>query len=67
RALDDCHTKTWTLLVLHDLDTGAMEHLDGFIRRLLAQRIEIVQDFPPDCVPLRAGKIMFPMEDYISR
>jgi peptidoglycan/xylan/chitin deacetylase (PgdA/CDA1 family) len=65
RALDDCRARTWTLVVLHDLDTGAMKHLDGFIQRLLAQNFEIVQDFPPDCVPLRAGKVMRSMENYV--
>ncbi len=66
RALEDCQTKEWTLLVLHDIDTGAMKHLDGFIQCLLAQRIEIVQDFPPDCVPLRTGKAVLPMKGYVN-
>jgi peptidoglycan/xylan/chitin deacetylase (PgdA/CDA1 family) len=66
RALADCQTKDWTLLVLHDLDTGAMKHLEAFIQRLLVQRIEIVQEFPPNCVPMRAGIVVFPMESYIS-
>ena len=61
-ALDDCQTQEWTLLVLHDIDTGAMKQLDGFIQRLLAQRIEISQDFPPDCVPMHAGKVVLPMK-----
>jgi hypothetical protein len=66
RALDDCQTKDWTLLVLHDLDTGAMKQLDGFIQRLLAHGLKIVQDFPPDCVPLRAGEVLLPMAGYIT-
>jgi peptidoglycan/xylan/chitin deacetylase (PgdA/CDA1 family) len=66
RALADCQTREWTLLVLHDIDTGAMKHLDRFIERLLAQRVQIVQDFPPDCVPLRAGKVILPMQKYIK-
>lgn len=66
RALADCQTNAWTLLVLHDIDTGAMIHLDRFIQRLLGQGIQIVQDFPPECVPMRAGKVLRPMEDYVS-
>lgn len=66
RALADCQTRDWTLLVLHDIDTGAMNNLDGFIQRLLAQQVEIVQDFPPDCVPLRAGKAVLPMKGYVN-
>jgi peptidoglycan-N-acetylglucosamine deacetylase len=66
RALTSCQSQAWTLLVLHDLDTGAMKHLDEFIGRLLAQGLEVVQDFPSDCVPLRAGEVVLPMQDYIS-
>jgi peptidoglycan/xylan/chitin deacetylase (PgdA/CDA1 family) len=66
RALADCQTKAWTLLVLHDIDTGAMKYLDGFIQSLLAQGSEIVQDFPPDCVPLRRGEVIGPMQGYIN-
>lgn len=66
RALDDCQTKAWTLLVLHDIDTGAMNYLDQFIQRLLKQPIEIVQDFPPECVPMRAGKVVLSMEGYVN-
>jgi peptidoglycan/xylan/chitin deacetylase (PgdA/CDA1 family) len=66
RALADCRAKAWTLLVLHDIDTGAMKYLDGFIQSLLAQGSEIVQDFPPDCVPLRRGEVIRPMQGYIN-
>jgi peptidoglycan-N-acetylglucosamine deacetylase len=66
RALASCQSHAWTLLVLHDIDTGAMKHLDEFIERLLAQDLEIVQDFPPDCIPLRAGEVVLPMQGYIS-
>jgi hypothetical protein len=34
RALADCRSRPWTLVVLHDLPTGAMAHLDEFITRL---------------------------------
>jgi hypothetical protein len=43
-----------------------MKQLDNFIQRLLALDLNIVQDFPPDCVPLRAGKVMLPMAGYVS-
>jgi hypothetical protein len=43
-----------------------MKYLDGFIQSLLAQGSEIVQDFPPDCVPLRRGEVIGPMQGYIN-
>ena len=33
RALSDCQSRDWTLLVLHDLPNGAMAHLEEFIAR----------------------------------
>ena len=40
------------LVVLHDLPTGAMAHLDRFIGCLQAQGFELTQQFPPDCLPV---------------
>jgi len=66
-ALADCVERPWSLMVLHDLPNGAMAHLDGFIRRLRAQGIEITQDFPPECTPIVNGKIVLPMAQYVSK
>ena len=33
RALDQCRSQPWSLMVLHDLPTGAMDHLERFIDR----------------------------------
>jgi peptidoglycan-N-acetylglucosamine deacetylase len=67
RALDDCRARPWTLVVLHDLPNGAMFHLDEFILRLESEGVKFVQDFPPDCVPIVDGKIVFPLEPYVTR
>jgi hypothetical protein len=53
-------------MVLHDLPTGAMEHLDDFLDRAKASGARFRQDFPPDCVPIRDGKITLPIQDYVS-
>ncbi len=66
RALSDCQSRDWTLLVLHDKPNGAMAHLDGFIARLAAQGFEFRQDFPPECVPILDGEVVLPLEAYVN-
>ncbi|MGN1285989.1 MAG: polysaccharide deacetylase family protein, partial [Bradyrhizobium sp.] len=66
RALDQCRAQPWTLLVLHDLPTGAMAHLGRFLDRAAANGARFRQDFPPQCVPMRNGEIALPIQDYVS-
>lgn len=66
RALSDCQSRAWTLLVLHDLPTGAMAHLEEFITRLERAGVELTQEFPPDCVPILDGKIVLPLDAYVN-
>jgi peptidoglycan-N-acetylglucosamine deacetylase len=66
RALTDCQSRDWTLLVLHDLPNGAMRHLEKFIARLQADGFEFTQEFPPDCVPIVQGTVVFPLHPYVS-
>lgn len=66
RALDQCRAQPWTLLVLHDLPTGAMAHLDHFLDRAEASGASFRQDFPQPCVPMRNGEIVLPIEAYVS-
>ncbi len=65
-ALAQCAAQPWSLVVLHDLPTGAMEHLSRFIERVLAAGGRFRQDFPPDCVPLRRGVAQMPLEPYLT-
>ncbi|HEY1279852.1 MAG TPA: polysaccharide deacetylase family protein [Acidimicrobiales bacterium] len=55
RALADVDTHEHTVVVVHDVDTGAMGHLPTFLDRLAAAGVEIVQPFADDCVPIRRG------------
>lgn len=64
RAIKDCLSRPWSLVVLHDLPTGAMAHLDEFIRRLRDEGVELTQDYPPDCVSIAHGRIVLPVEQY---
>jgi peptidoglycan/xylan/chitin deacetylase (PgdA/CDA1 family) len=55
RALAQCLAQDWTLMVLHDIASGAMRHLDRFLDRVAAEGGRLRQDFPPDCLPLVDG------------
>jgi peptidoglycan-N-acetylglucosamine deacetylase len=66
RALDQCVAQDWTLMVLHDLPTGAMRHLADFLDRVTARGARFRQDFPPGCVPIRCGEIVLPIDAYVS-
>ena len=65
-ALAQCLAQPWTLLVLHDLPTGAMGRLKIFIERVRDHGGRFRQDFPPECVPILRGKTRAPLEPYLS-
>ena len=62
RGIEQCRAQPWTLMVLHDLPTGAMRHLETFLDSAAEAGARFRQEFPPDCVPIRAGKIVLPIE-----
>ena len=66
RALGQCSRQPWTLMALHDLPTGAMDHLERCLDRAAAAGARFRQDFPPPCVPIRNGEIALPIDDYVS-
>jgi peptidoglycan/xylan/chitin deacetylase (PgdA/CDA1 family) len=66
RALADSKTRLWSLIVLHDLPNGAMDHLDEFIGRLRDEGAELRQSFPPECTPMLDGRIVQSMEQYMN-
>jgi peptidoglycan/xylan/chitin deacetylase (PgdA/CDA1 family) len=66
RAVVDCRSRQWSLVVLHDLPSGAMSHLDEFIQRLRDDGFAITQEFPPECVPIVRGEIVFPIDEYVA-
>lgn len=65
-ALAQCRAQAWTVLVLHDLPTGAMDRLDGFIQRVLDAGGRFRQDFPPELVPLVRGEPVGPLDAYVG-
>jgi peptidoglycan/xylan/chitin deacetylase (PgdA/CDA1 family) len=66
-AMSQCLSQPWTLLVLHDLPTGAMGRLKIFIDRVRDHGGTFRQDFPPECVPLRRGEVAGDLQPYIQR
>lgn len=65
-ALAECAATAWPLVVLHDIKTGAMAHLDRFLGALADRGDRVVQEFPPDCVPLRRGTAVSDMQPFVS-
>jgi peptidoglycan/xylan/chitin deacetylase (PgdA/CDA1 family) len=66
RALADVSAQEWTVVVLHDLPTGAMRHLPEFLDRLADVGAEVVQEFPDACVPIRAGEVRGSLDHLIA-
>lgn len=66
RCRSDIAAQDWSVVVLHDLPTGAMRHLQGAVSRMIDSGIDIVQEFPDSCVPLRRGHIEGSLEHLVS-
>ena len=56
RAAQVMRHQGWTLLVLHDHCTEAMQHLGGFLDGLIANGYEFSQEFPPDSLLINHGQ-----------
>ena len=66
RALAQIAAQPWSLMVLHDLPTGAMRHLDRFLGLVADRGGRVRQDFPPDCLPMIDGRLTQPLERYLA-
>jgi peptidoglycan/xylan/chitin deacetylase (PgdA/CDA1 family) len=60
-ALTDVDGQDWTVVVLHDLDTGAMRLLPRFLDELADRHVDVTGDFPESCLPIRAGRMLRPL------
>ena len=58
-----CEERLWSVIVMHDLPTGAMKQLHKFLQMLSDRGAEFSQEFPQQCTPLRRG---IPVGDYRS-
>lgn len=59
-ALKQIDSQDHTVVVLHDLDTGAMDHLPRFLDALAARGDTVTTAVPDDCVPMRGGRRTWP-------
>jgi peptidoglycan/xylan/chitin deacetylase (PgdA/CDA1 family) len=66
RALEQCRAQPWSLMVLHDLPTGAMDRLEAFIDAAAGLGARFRQEYPPDCVPIRTGNVVLPINNFVS-
>jgi peptidoglycan/xylan/chitin deacetylase (PgdA/CDA1 family) len=66
RALSQTAAQPWSLMVLHDLPTGAMRHLDRFLALVEDRGGRIRQDFPPDCMPMVDGQMKFEIDGLLA-
>ena len=64
RALADCRSRDWSLVVLHDIPNGAVKNLESFLRRLAAEGHSFAQDFPADCTPILNGRVLQSLDEF---
>jgi peptidoglycan/xylan/chitin deacetylase (PgdA/CDA1 family) len=65
-ALQQCRSQDPALLVLHDLPTGAMTHLERFLDLAEEDGARFVQGLPESCVPIRRGEVTRSLEGLVS-
>jgi hypothetical protein len=53
-------------MVLHDLPTGAMRHLERFLDWVEDAAGEIRQEFPPSTMPIVDGIAVLPVDAYVT-
>lgn len=66
RCIDDVQRRDWSVVVVHDLPTGAMDHLPRLLDRLEDIGAEHVQEFPKSCVPIHRGVIQTDIASMVS-
>lgn len=66
RALAQSREHEHTLVVLHDLPTGAMKHLEQFITRSMDAGAAFEQGFPRECLLLEGGQLVNPADAYVA-
>jgi peptidoglycan/xylan/chitin deacetylase (PgdA/CDA1 family) len=67
RALADVEQRESTLLVLHDIGrSGAALCLGAFLDELGRRGVDIVQDFPDECLPIKSGQVTEALGELLS-
>ena len=66
RALADLRAQDWTLLVLHDVPTGAMRALPDFLARARDAGAVLTAELPPACTPIVRGRLVGALEGLVG-
>ena len=57
RALEECAGEDWSVVVVHDLPTGAMTQLGDFLESLVDRGYGFSQEFPSAVTPIIRGAV----------
>jgi peptidoglycan/xylan/chitin deacetylase (PgdA/CDA1 family) len=55
-ALEQCASQPWSVMVLHDIPSGAMKHLARFLDTARSAGARFRQDFPAEVTPILRGQ-----------
>jgi peptidoglycan-N-acetylglucosamine deacetylase len=62
RALTDIRAREHTVVVIHDVPSGAMDALPRFLDELLRKGVSVTAELPTECVPIIDGRIISPVD-----
>jgi len=62
RALADIRAREHTVVVIHDVASGAMDELPRFLDELDREGVAITGELPTECVPIIDGRIISPVD-----
>ena len=62
RALTDVRAKEHTVVVIHDLPSGAMNELPRFLDELHREGVAVTGELPGECVPIIGGRVVSPVD-----
>ena len=62
RALSGVRAQEHTVVVIHDLPSGAMDELPRFLDELDRNGVALTAELPTECVPIVDGRIMSPVD-----
>jgi peptidoglycan/xylan/chitin deacetylase (PgdA/CDA1 family) len=66
-ALAQAAGSDWSVLVIHDIPTGAMAQLPRFLAAAREAGAQFVRGFPDACTPIRDGQAVWPMDHLMTR
>lgn len=62
RALADVRARDHTVVVIHDVASGAMDELPRFLDELDRNGVAVTGELPDECVPIIDGRIVSPVD-----